>query len=939
MGRRLLTLSILLLATVSTAYAEQTEKSKMKRVRDKVPDEYIVILDEATPPDEVGSIAEQLTSAHGAVLLNVWKDALKGFAARMDEIRAEAMSRKKEVTYIEENSFTYLSASHATNIDPRSCDPTLQQCPTVADNRLWHLDRADQKSADPTYTYRYCTDGSDVTVYVVDTGVNRHHNEFGNAARVKSGYNATGTSTTNDHMPADDPCIGFALAPTGLYENLEQQKYVREIQAPGHGTAVASALGGRRVGIANNVTIVPIKVSRCDQFSARYRIAAHFYSVNETMFRPTVTGQIAAIYRATNSGTTAGSDPISGDWPSAANTLITDGDVVWKVIPSVEWQTSQTTTMIIDGLNWILSAENTQGPKSYAIVTLSTYALPSDPNVVGTDNTTLEGVVRTLLANNITVIASANNQNGNACDTSPARLSAGNPDATVASNVITAGGSMLLNRPWSVDISDVDGSYADGNGKGLEPAFDWKQGVRDARWICGAGDSDPCSNVAAACLGFSDLSQCSPDPMSSGTYKNFTGGSNGGPCVTLFAPAKNLFLASPAGADQYRDARLSGTLASGTSWSAPIVAGFAARVMQGRGNLTPVEIRTALENASGPDLDPGTLQTYDHTGAPISPLAPNRLLHLSDVSITAHPQSTPAALSGPTALSVSAGGTSNLAYQWYEVILADGANFGFDAATYKRGAHPPNASTLIAGATIATYEAPASSTHRAYWVRITNSCGSADSDIAVVVPRPGAPSNAVAEAASLTSVTITWAAGSGAEQYRIERKIAGQAWTTAGTVGAGTLSFTESPLAPGGIVVCRVVSLSGNAYLPTQSLAASIPSNSDIANLKASSYEILAMPPAYTAIKAQHLIELRQAVNALCDAIGAPQEYQAGELLLSALQGTTVQASHFNTMMTKIGNVRTNALLGMPAPAFSSTLTVGRSVDRGDLLDLRNALQ
>src|SRR5688572_7208321 len=66
-------------------------------------------------------------------------------------------------------------------------------------------------------------------------------------------------------MPADDPCMGFAIAPSGMYETLEQPRYKQEVGELGHGTAVASALGGKRVGIAKNVNIVPIKVFRCDR--------------------------------------------------------------------------------------------------------------------------------------------------------------------------------------------------------------------------------------------------------------------------------------------------------------------------------------------------------------------------------------------------------------------------------------------------------------------------------------------------------------------------------------------------------------------------------------------------------------------------------------------------------------------------------------------------
>ena len=323
-------------------------------------------------------------------------------------------------------------------------------------------------------------------------------------------------------------------------------------------------------------------------------------------------------------------------------------------------------------------------------------------------------------------------------------------------------------------------------------------------------------------------------------------------------------------------------------------------------------------------LDPATLDTYDYNGVQITG-TPNKMLQLADVTINTQPASTPAPASGPTPLTVGAGGTSTISYRWYEV------NPGFDYATYKKGAF---SSAPIAGATSSTYNAPASTGRKAYWVRATNSCGSADSDIAVVVPRPGAPSNVDAVAIG-TSVKVTWSSGSGAEQYQIQRKIAGQPWTTAGTVDNTTFIFTETPLAPGGLLLYRVLSVAGSAYLPPNNLATSDLSNNNVANLLGYTDEDL----TNATIKAQHLIELRQAVNALCDAAGAPHEYQSSELDISSLQGAGISAAALTSLMTHINNIRTSALVGIPAASFTDVPVVGEVIKRQHLEDLRDALR
>jgi hypothetical protein len=141
------------------------------------------------------------------------------------------------------------------------------------------------------------------------------------------------------------------------------------------------------------------------------------------------------------------------------------------------------------------------------------------------------------------------------------------------------------------------------------------------------------------------------------------------------------------------------------------------------------------------------------------------------------------------------------------------------------------------------------------------------------------------------------------------------------------------------MVIYRVRATAGSVYLPPQSLAVSDPSNNDFANLNAASYENLAAPPGSTTIKAQHLIELRQAVNGLCDAAGVAQEFSSGEVLLSSLQGNLIQASDFTSLMAKANNIRTNSSLALPVSSFTTPPAAGALVSAASLLDLREALK
>jgi hypothetical protein len=927
--RVLLLTLIALVLCVSTSFA-QTDKIR-RAGPDKIDNEYIVVLQDDVLPVQVPDIARQLATAHGAELKKVWSAAIKGFSATMPEARAQAMSHNPHVKYVEENARMYLSSTMSTNINPANCDPTVTTCTAMTDNRLWHLDRADQNYADPNNSYSYCTTGNNVTIYVVDTGVAGSHAEFG--GRVQPGFNAS-----NDSMPANDPCLGFAVAPTGLYSGLEQGPYTAQWQGSGHGTSVASAAAGTRVGVAKNATIVPVKVSRCDQVSSRYRLSSHLYPQGKTMFVVGANGSIRGYYRATNTGTSDADDGVTpASFPFPTSTWVAswpvgtfsdprphrvDGGITWEFVPESDFSSVQTVEMIIDGLNWILGANT--GPKSFAVVTLSTYRRRIDIGVASPPSdraNSMEDAIRSLLANNLTVVASANNQNGNACDTSPARLSRGNPDTTVANQVITAGGTMLLNRPWTANLGDPpavdsDATIADGGGgthaaKGTEPAHDATKGVRDGRWICGPGDSDGCSNATPT----------STLDMTDSGYTSFTGGSNGGQCVTLFAPAKNLFLARITGPNDYRDARLHAALASGTSWSAPIVAGFAARILQGNPTATPQQVYdTMMQNVSVGVLDTDTLDPFDVNGVRITG-TPNKFLRLGDVNITVPPHSTPISTTGPTTFTVTAGGTTTVSYQWYQV------NSSFDSTTYPRGAHPPNSSTPI-GTNSSTLQVTPT-TQTAYWVRVSNSCGSADSDIVLATPSttPNPPANVVATASGAT-VTITWSASSGADGYRVERKVSSGAWQTAQTINSGAqTSVTDVPSSTSGVVLYRVLARSGSNF--------STPGNNDVAFV--GTFTDDPVTTSLTIVRAENITEVRRGVNGLLDLSGQAPVYSATATDPNALRSLLIDDADFLTLMQNLNSARSFASL--PAIAFRTAPAQGARVFGTQVEDLRLGLK
>ncbi len=150
----------------------------------------------------------------------------------------------------------------------------------------WGLNRIDQRTValSSAASYGFSEDGGGVTAYVLDSGVNATHPEFG--SRVKPGWSYRSSSSsltsynnalstflsdpreerfrdgikpcTQDGSHAVDPATfdnptSVDVSDKGLTDN------------DGHGTHVAGIIGGDTTGVAKNVTIVPVRaLDSCD---------------------------------------------------------------------------------------------------------------------------------------------------------------------------------------------------------------------------------------------------------------------------------------------------------------------------------------------------------------------------------------------------------------------------------------------------------------------------------------------------------------------------------------------------------------------------------------------------------------------------------------------------------------------------------------------------
>ncbi|MCT2592648.1 S8 family peptidase [Streptomyces sp. N2-109] len=175
------------------------------------------------------------SGASGAEVERTYATALKGFSVTADETAARRLAADPAVAYVEPNRIEQGDATQA--------DPT------------WGIDRVDQRDLPLSDSYTYDTDASNVTAYVVDSGVRLSHSEFG--GRVKSGHDFV-----DDDATAQD--------------------------CHGHGTHVAGTVAGRTYGVAKSVKLVAVRVLNCENRGTTADVLAGYDWVAKNHVKPAV---------------------------------------------------------------------------------------------------------------------------------------------------------------------------------------------------------------------------------------------------------------------------------------------------------------------------------------------------------------------------------------------------------------------------------------------------------------------------------------------------------------------------------------------------------------------------------------------------------------------------------------------------------------------------
>ncbi|MFC6094194.1 S8 family peptidase [Saccharothrix lopnurensis] len=197
-----------------------------------VTDRYIVVLDDTTARTAVPDLAAR----YAGKVNRIYDSALRGFSVELDARQAARLARDPAVRHVE------------PVVVGRASD-TQQNPPS------WGLDRVDQRSLPLSNSYTYNTTASNVTAYVVDSGIRMTHQSFG--GRAKSGYDFV-----DDDTDASD-CLG-------------------------HGTHVAGTIGGSAYGVAKGVKLVSVRVLDCNDSATTEDTLAGIDWVTRNAVKPAV---------------------------------------------------------------------------------------------------------------------------------------------------------------------------------------------------------------------------------------------------------------------------------------------------------------------------------------------------------------------------------------------------------------------------------------------------------------------------------------------------------------------------------------------------------------------------------------------------------------------------------------------------------------------------
>ena len=198
-----------------------------------IPGQYIVVFkSDVVIASSVDAVAATMVAQYRGTVTENYDAALIGFAAQFPaELSNEAVAGLQQdprVAYVEQDKTIKLNPTVDTLTETDANQVAASASEAVQLNATWGLDRIDQRTRSLDTRYNYLATGAGVRAYIIDTGINIAHTEFG--GRASLGYSSIGGTAADCN---------------------------------GHGTHVAGTIGGATYGVAKGVSLIAVRVLDC----------------------------------------------------------------------------------------------------------------------------------------------------------------------------------------------------------------------------------------------------------------------------------------------------------------------------------------------------------------------------------------------------------------------------------------------------------------------------------------------------------------------------------------------------------------------------------------------------------------------------------------------------------------------------------------------------